>query len=398
MPLGHLAGTGKTYISPIWLAQEIAKYPKENWLLLAPTFNVLMAATLPSLLRHYQGTTLQGTFHAGRMIYELPDGGKIYCRSCDSPHSFQGVVSKGIVIDEAALISETAWNVCRQRVAFRQGRILVISTPYSCVGWLKDCVDKAKAGDPEYDYINCSCLESPWFPKDEYYARQKDMPPDLFNMLFNGQFGLPLRAVYPTFNHENIKETNYDPSLPLVVGSDFNVGDMSWCIGQCKGDEFHVIDEIVIKYNARTPLALDTLYDKYNSHRAGFIFCGDASSRARHTSAAISDYLQIEQDQRFSSLGRTIKFPESNPAVADRINAVNAMIYNAAGRRRLFIDPKCVQTKNHIQMAQYKEATRDVDKSRFDPHMADSLGYIIYQLYPIVLPQQPVTINTIAFR
>ena len=374
-----------------WLLNEVSKKPGEKWILAAPTFGILTAATLPTFFHQVADTSAAGNWNKGSMTYELPDGGIIYFRSLHDPESIQGIVASGAAVDECGLISEDAWRTVQQRTSYKQGRILGCSTPYYPSGWYADCVNDAKINpNSDYDYFSWPSTANPTFPPEEFERARRELPPSLFAMRYLGEFGRPEGQVYSVFDDANIVEHSYNPAVPLIVGCDFNVNPMAWVIAQSINGELHIIDEIALKYDARTIDALDELHRRYANHKGKLLFIGDASSKSRKTSAAITDYQQIEQDKRFLAMGRQINFPNANPNVVDRVNCVNGLMLNANGQRRLFVNRGCKQLLEDLRMVRYISGSRVIDKRVYDGHFADALGYICWSLFPI----RPINIGS----
>ncbi len=190
--------------------------------------------------------------------------------------------------------------------------------------------------------------------------------------------------VYYTFHEtESIKGARgYDPALPIIVGSDFNVDPMAWVLMQQHGDNtIHVFDEIWER-NTNTQRTLDKLHHDYGHHNAGWYFFGDASSRARKTSASMSDYVQIRNDTRFKDA--VVKYPKANPRVDDRIASVNAMFRNANKQRSLFIHARCSHLIRDLGYLSYDPGSRDINERDPDAkHITDALGYPIHMLRPV---------------
>jgi hypothetical protein len=75
--------------------------------------------------------------------------------------------------------------------------------------------------------------------------------------------------------------------------------------------------------------------------------------------------------------------PSANPSVRDRVNAVNGMLCNSQGTRRLFIDPRCRRLIHDLERVSWKadgygNLCAQLDKS--DPeltHVSDALGYLV---------------------
>jgi hypothetical protein len=180
----------------------------------------------------------------------------------------------------------------------------------------------------------------------------------------------------------NVQEVTYVPSLPLLIGSDFNVSPMAWAICQAHGKTLHVLDELFV-HNTNTAECLTRLAGKYSGHQGGFEFYGDASGQARKSSASQSDYLQIRNDQRFPRA--RVFYPKANPRIRDRFAAVNAMLCSAAGERRCLIHPRCKNLIHDLSSRAYKEGTSEPDDYGDLGHITDALGYLIHRRWPISL-------------
>lgn len=174
----------------------------------------------------------------------------------------------------------------------------------------------------------------------------------------------------------------YNPDVRIGVGSDFNVTPMAWVMFHYQNGVMKVFDEIWLR-DTNTAAALDELYRRYPTHKAGWSFFGDATSKNRHTSTTITDFYQIDNDKRF--LNKTIKYPAKNPALQDRFAETNALLCNALGNRRCFVNPRCTNLRNDLQSRTYKAGTREpADEAGTDMgHITDALGYAIHALCPI---------------
>jgi hypothetical protein len=166
---------------------------------------------------------------------------------------------------------------------------------------------------------------------------------------------------------------------------------MAWVVGQAidsrtgkagtKVDQIAIFDEIWER-NTNTRKCLDVLWSRYQNHEGGFMFFGDATSRARKTSASATDYAQIRNDERFDP--SHVQYPKANPAVRDRTAAVNAMLQSAAGIRRLKIHRRCVQLIRDLGYLSYREGSTEIDDRDPDAgHITDALGYLVNRLCPL---------------
>jgi hypothetical protein len=71
------------------------------------------------------------------------------------------------------------------------------------------------------------------------------------------------------------------------------------------------------------------------------------------------------------------------------VNLVNSRFLNAAGERRLFIDPKCKELILDLERVCWRtddlgQPTSELDKSdRMRTHTSDALGYYLAQAFPL---------------
>lgn len=197
-----IAGTGggKTFFGPPWLCNEISKYPDDQWMIIAPTYKILSRATIPTFLKFVEGTEFEGEYKESRGVYELPDGGTIYCISADNWKGIEGGQFRGVWLDEAGQMGKMVWIAVQARLGLKQGRALFTTTPYPVVGadWLlTDIVNKAQTGNKTYFCIQFKSIDNPHYPKEEYERARLSMPKALFEMRYEGAFTKLSGLVYP---------------------------------------------------------------------------------------------------------------------------------------------------------------------------------------------------------
>ena len=165
---------------------------------------------------------------------------------------------------------------------------------------------------------------------------------------------------------------------------DFNVNPMTAVITQKIGDECHVSDEIVMP-NSNTFEMMEELVRRYpNQH--GMVH-PDPSGAARTTSAPLgeTDLAIIRRS------GWNVKTHIQSYPVVDRINSVNALLQNANGRPRLFIDRKCKHLIRSLESLAFKDGTHVPDKSSGFDHITDALGYLVVAVFPMVSHEVRIT-------
>jgi hypothetical protein len=211
------------------------------------------------------------------------------------------------------------------------------------------------------------------------------LDPKDFREQYEASFETAGGLLYYAFDRDyNVRPCTYRADQPILVGSDFNVDPMAWVLMHryANPTRYEIFDELWIR-DTNTVKTLSRLHTKYAQHKGGFAFYGDPSGRSRQTSASQSDYETIMGDERFKMLGRTVHYPLAHPNPSDRFAAVNAMLCNAAGERRMFIAPNCKHLIADLEAMYYKPGTTDAAEGKDLKHITDALGYAVHYLDPI---------------
>lgn len=303
----------------------------------------------------------------------------------DSPERIEGGGFNGGVVDERSDVKPRAIDISiLPALADRDGWLIESGVPKrqgkGARSFNDGFSDALSANDPDSE---CYAWPSSMVLTEDqlglFRARMDDKD---YREQFEADIVMAGGSVFYNWSSDNVRPIDYHPDLPLIVGMDFNVDPMCWVMGHDISKELCIVDELW-KRDTNTEHSLNALWKKYKHHKGGFIFYGDASSRARKTSASASDYKQIFNDKRFDKVKtKVIKFRKANPAIADRLQSCTAMIKNADGRRRLFVDPRCKKLIVDLEDRVYKEGTSELDDGPFQGHITDALGYIIHTRYP----------------
>lgn len=322
-------------------------------------------------------------------------GSTLYVFGMDKPQRAEGSQYDGVIIDESSDQKPTVFSTSflpalshRQAFCHRIGvpKRMGIGAPD-----FKEFFERGLKGDCIGDDPNLR-IESFTWPSEDIvdpaviqFARETLDEKD-FKEQYCASWEDAGGLIYYAYDDVlNVREVQYNPNIPICIGSDFNVSPMSWVIGHRYEKHIEIFDMLYLR-DVSTQQTLDILYEKYGkTHKAGFEFFGDATGRARKTSAnsaAQSDYLLIRADERFK--GARIFYNKSNPAIVDRFAACNAKFCNAAGHRQILIHPRCAPLRKDLLSRAYKPGTREPDNSdKESGHASDSLGYFVHKIFPV---------------
>lgn len=191
--------SGKTTAGSLWIMTKAAAAKRgDNIIICAPTYKILMQATLPKFLEIFKNF---GKYHKVDSVFEMRNGVTIYIRSLTDPNAMEGITDvEAIWLDEGGLISRYAWENVEGRSAFRQAPIFISTTPYA-LNWLYRMWEEWKANKrDDVDFIQFTSKQNPYFPDAEYERQRKLLDSRRFQMKFMGEFGKMEGLVYPHLN------------------------------------------------------------------------------------------------------------------------------------------------------------------------------------------------------
>lgn len=351
------SGGGKTHFGPVWLAQEIQKYPKDTFLIVAPTFKMLQRTVIPKIELCFKGTFFEGELKETKLQYLLPNNGIIYFGSADNPDSLEGVHVRAAWLDEASLMSRDLWIVVQGRLGRHQGRCLITTTPRA-FNWLyHDFYRRFLDGDKDFDVIQFRSIDNPHYPREEFDRMRNALDSRIFEMRYCGQFRKMSGLVYPDFGPESIVdntnrnfiEVRYgvdwgynNPAVILALGAD---NDGVWYLLDEWCERGKLLDDVIIQAQA--------MQKRYG---IGVFYC-DPSQPA---------YIDAFNKNGLPTLGADNSIPPG-------IQAVGMLIKTKC----LKVSRSCKNTIEEFETYHYPEDAKKDLPVKEDDHCMDALRYAI---------------------
>jgi hypothetical protein len=369
---------GKTYLSMYEIAR-VARFPNKRIFYIAPSYRMGKQIIWEQLCDEMRSRRWVKKINESDLTITLVNGSRISIRSADNPDSMRGVSLDFVVFDEASFMDRSTWtDVIRPTLSDRLGGALFITTPQG-FDWVYDMWQFGQ-NSPDWESFQYTTLQGGNVPESEIEAARRDLDLKTFKTEYEASFENSGSIIYYAFDiKENVGKYTGDMPKILHVGMDFNINPCSAVVGIANRDgTMNIVDEVVIKDSNTDELAQELIrrYPGYN-----IIAYPDPAGAARKTSAGGRTDHSI-----LMSYGIEVKAKRSHPPVKDRINAMNKMFCDAAGHRRIFVDPKCTEVIKCITKHQYKEGTMIPDKDAGFDHINDAFGYMVEYLYPIKRP------------
>jgi hypothetical protein len=173
---------------------------------------------------------------------------------------------------------------------------------------------------------------------------------------------------------------------------DFNRGSkpMCWNVGQVAGDEVR-IKWALHKSHTDTYMMCESLeahlYEQLGTKDGDrlppLVFYGDYSGRKETSNSQKTDWQIIETHFANKSL-RTETRIIPTKSVRDGVNAVNAMLRNARGESRLFVDPEATWLIRDFELMVWDGSGMREDQSNDDrSHAVSAVRYMIDYEFPL---------------
>lgn len=311
-------------------------------------------------------------------VLHLPLGPvTLLCRATETFNRIRGQNLSFCLADEIDTSpADTAQKASEMMLARLRGgakpQLAVASTPEG-FKWMHRTFVEQPGEDRRL--IRARTTDNPHLPPGFVDSLYANYPPQLIASYINGEFtNLANANVYPYFDRDlHWCDTALEPDDRLYIGIDFNVGA---CFMECmvrRGDEFHFIAE---HHAADTPSVVRLLQDTYprQLEQGNLVVVPDAASRQRSTTNAKESDLSLLKKGGF-----VVKTQLANPAIEDRVNAMNVLMIN----KRFRVSTKC------------KYLLRALETQAFDKHgkpekgigglddksgPADACGYVITAL------------------
>ena len=367
---------GKSYLLLAIMLRQALRYARQNVLYVAPTRGQakdIMWDLLKGVARPY----LSGPPMETELRVEFVNGSRITLFGAEAADRKRGPGYDLVCFDEFSDMDPRIWHeVIRPALADRKGSAVFCGTPKGFDHFHDLYV---QAGDlDDWQRFSFTTLDGGRVDSQEIEAARAQMSERQFRQEFLASFEAMEGRVYYAFDRaHSVLEDVTDTGGELHVGMDFNVAPMCAVVMVRAGDQWHVIDELVLMHSNTVEMCQE-IQSRY-PNRSVTVY-PDPSGRARKTSAPVGQTdFSIIRDHGFRLVAG-----KNAPPVADRVNELNAVLCNADGVRRLFAAPKCRETIKALEGLTYKEGTSQPDKSLGLDHITDALGYAIHELEPLV--------------
>lgn len=376
-------GSGKTYAGINRAIARKLSYPNLSVAYYLPTFDLVRTIAIPRFSEMLETLNIPYKFNKSAATLWLGGTGLIYFRTMDTPERIVGYEVADSIVDELDTLkpahASDVWIkvISRNRQSKPDGAkntVAVATTPegfrFVYDRWVRNPA-------PGYRLIKAKTESNKHLPAGYIDRLKASYPPQLLAAYLDGEFvNLTSGNVYHEFDRKfNHAPVAIKPGEVLHVGMDFNVMNMTSIISVIRYDEQskqecpYTVAEITGVRDTPTMCAL--LKQRYSDH--SIVVYPDASGNSRKSVNAQESDLSI-----LRSFGFTVRVDSTNPAVKDRVLAVNAIM----ARWKINTDA-CPRLTESLEQQGY-DKNGEPDKSTGHDHACDGAGYFLSHRWPIV--------------
>lgn len=375
-------GAGKSHAG-IWRALRLKRaYPKQDIAYYLPTYDLVARMALPRFEETLNSIGARFKTNKNDSLIEIDNCGAIILRTMDNPARIVAYEVADSILDELDTLpiekAREVWNkaIARNRQKKPDGSLNTVGVVTTPEGFRFVYERWKKAPGEGYRLIRATTMSNAAnLPAGYIDSLRASYPANLLQAYLDGEFvNLTAGSVYAEYDRAlNASVETAQPSEPLHVGMDFNVGKMSAVVFVLRAGEPHAVDELTNLLD--TPAMIAAIKSRFVGH-AIHIY-PDASGASRKSNNASESDLTLLRAARFNVLVAT-----TNPWVKDRLLAVNQMIHNEGARRlRVNVDA-CPMFVESLEKQAY-DKNGEPDKSGGLDHLNDAAGYMIYYRFPV---------------
>lgn len=392
-------GSGKTHAG-IWrsMTKKLA-YPGQDVAYYLPTYDLVTRMAFPRFEETLSQIGLPYKVNKNEAVIDIEKRGSIIMRTMDNPSRIVAYEVADSIVDELDTLptdkAREVWNkiIARNRQKKPDGSLNTVGVATTPEGFRFVYERWEKNPAAGYRLIRAATMSNAANLPEGYIASlEASYPANLLLAYLMGQFvNLTTGSVYAEFDRTlNASVETIQPSEPLHIGMDFNVGKMAAVVCVLRDGNPHAVDELTGILD--TPAMIDAIKARFVGH-AIFVYPDASGSNRKSNNASESD-IALLRAARFNVL-----VAPSNPAVKDRVLAVNQMIcaaIDAEGsllglemrdgkpvRRRLRVNvDRCPMLVECLEKQAY-DKNGEPDKSGDLDHLPDALGYLIFYRFPV---------------
>jgi hypothetical protein len=328
---------------------------------------------------------------AERIIY-LNNGSEIHVLGLDKPQRIEGIPWKGGGIDEFADIKPEAWE---SNIYPALNTVNPIDPDYRAWCWLLgvpdglnhyyDLCQKAEV-DSDINFKVFHWMTAEIFPEMAEDAK-KVMSLKQYKQEFEASFETATGRIYEDYSKSNHTTETIQEHEQLLWYHDFNYTPLSSGVGVKRGDDYYLLEEIVL-ISAVALNSAQEFVERYKDHKnKKVIIYGDPAGKAGEKHSQASDYTDIEAELRAHGWTYDRRVRSKAMSIKDSQNALRAKIKSADNVVSLYVNTiNAPYTHKGLSTVQLKKGSTFMEVESDYQHITTAVRYMMDYEHPVNKP------------
>ena len=392
-------GTGKTETLANCAIRDGLESSSALIALYEPTYDLVRLILAPRMEEKLSSLGIRYKYNKQENIIYTSSGqcGDFVLRTLENPARIIGYESYRAHVDEIDTLKKDQAKLAWQKIIARNrqrpdgiaepfNRVSAYTTPE---GYRFVYDTWGRNPKPGYVMVQAATYTNPFLPDDYVQTLRDSYPAALIDAYIEGRFtNLTSGSVYPDFDRVlNHSDATLQEGEPTLIGMDFNRLHMSAVIYVMRDGWPVAVDEITDGRD--TPQMVELFLERYKRKGHAVTIFPDASGHNSSSKNASETDLSI-----IKQAGLSVRVNSTNPAIMDRVNAVNGLILNGQGERRLKVNThRCPHLTDGLEQQAFDKNGMP-DKSSGIDHVIDAAGYPLAHMFPV---SKPVTSLKLGF-
>ena len=383
--------SGKTERFKRFLVKQANKIVGE-YFAAAPTHDQAKKIFWNDLLKFSLSSTHQKKPNISERIIYLNNGSEIHVLGLDKPQRIEGIPWKGGGIDEFADIKPEAWEA---NIYPALNTVNPLDPDYRAWCWLLgvpdglnhyyDLCENADNGlSPEFKVFHWTTAEI--FP-EMAAAAEKVMSARQFKQEFKASFETASGRIYEEYSKDNATDETIQDHEQLLWYHDFNYTPLSSGVGVKRGDDYYLLEEIVL-ISAVALNSAQEFVERYKDHKnKRVIIYGDPAGKAGEKHSQASDYTDIEAELRSHGWTYERRVRSKAMSIKDSQNALRAKIKSADNVVSLYVNTiNAPYTHKGLSTVQLKKGSTFMEVESDYQHITTAVRYMMDYEHPVNKP------------
>ena len=353
---------GKTHLAAYWIVKNALERPGKHWVI-CKVLQLAIDEFLPRFLEWLPEEFITSIDRrTGRIKVRVGNmRSEIACVSAEKPNNLRGRGLASAVIDEAAFVTPTLWDIyIRPTLADVQAPAMIISSPK--MGWFVRQWEKSNRGEAGKDWeaFEWTIYDNPHISREEIEAIRLSTPPDIFASEYMGEVDATSGQVYANFDDINIVDPSDErfadyKKWPVVVGIDWGSRDdtgIAWISVAPDGRLFlgqeHSKNGLSVAKHCSIMEQANRGYEKLRN--TDYVLSHDAFRDHKRSIDSIAD--------EFKRHGIVCK--RSTRDLHATINKVSSFISGSEGLPWLYVSKNCPRFLLEVQNWNWKDHEPDI--------------------------------------